>query len=230
MLATAYRGEGFGFLTRAMGGRDQTPLDGLSGRPARPRPARRADRRLPCSSTGWSGSGRAGRSSGTGSRRPRGGISRSRGSSCAGAQLAILTVPWIPGLEEADLTQTDPALLPAALRAQGDARALRSGSIAPTPRSCTSPGCSGSSAGSLRCSACCTRVSLIGTGLGVDAARSRSQLLVRRVPPHRRVDDGRALGARLLPLRRGAVARRALIARARGRARRPPSTRSRSGR
>ncbi len=107
MLATAYRGEGFEFLTRAMGGREQTPLaaylDDLYN----------LDRRVLLTAAGVLVYGMVWIRQGWTLERhffaptPRRHLAIAR-IVIAATQLAILTTPWILGFEEIDLTQTDP--------------------------------------------------------------------------------------------------------------------------
>jgi hypothetical protein len=107
MLATAYRGEGFAFLTRAMGGRDQTPLEVYLG------DLHDLDRRVLLTAVGLLVCGVVWIWQGWTLERHWFAPARLRDLAIArivvvGAQLAILTIPWIPGAEQADLTQTDP--------------------------------------------------------------------------------------------------------------------------
>jgi hypothetical protein len=107
MLATAYRGEGFAFLTRAMGGRDQTPLDVYL------RDLHDLDQRVLLTALGVLVYGMVWIRQGWTLERHWFSATPLRDLAIArivvvGAQLAILALPWIPGAEEADLTQTDP--------------------------------------------------------------------------------------------------------------------------
>lgn len=107
ILATAYRGEGFGFLNRAMAGRNQTPFEVYL------RDLHNLDLRILVTAVGvlvfwmvWI------RQGWTLERHwfaptPRKDLAITR-IVLVGTQLAILTVPWILGMEEPDLTLTDP--------------------------------------------------------------------------------------------------------------------------
>ena len=107
MIATAYRGEGFAFLTRAMGGRDQVPLDVYL------RDLHDLDLRVLLTAVGALACGIVWIRQGWTLQQhwfaatPRRDLAIAR-IVVVGAQLAILTVPGMPGVEDADLTQTDP--------------------------------------------------------------------------------------------------------------------------
>jgi hypothetical protein len=107
MLAVAHRGEGFAFLTRAMGGRNRVPLDVYL------RDLHDLDLRVLWTAVGVLVYGMVWIRQGWTLERHWFTASPLRDLAIAriaavGAQLAILTLPWIPGAEDADLTQTDP--------------------------------------------------------------------------------------------------------------------------